>query len=434
MAAVHKLSFRKGTGSRHLVFFLVLVMAMVLAGGIASAAEKIKLHYLTWAGPPGSDYIREDFIEPFEKLHPNIEIEYEYTSFAQFPQKYMAYYAAGNPPDLMHISVGWVYDWAKQGMLADLQPYFNRDLNPRDFFMEPFKAMRYPSQEGGDLYGIPFAFVLTTLFVNNSMFDNMGLAPANNNLSYYDVRDIARKLTKDTNGDGLADQWGFYSAPTYTTLDPVIHAFGGSILDDKFNVTLLGEKAMNAARFMVDLIHKDQVAPNPAVVKDSGISLFTKGQMGMLIENVSQLSGFRTSSKFDWDTVLMPKGPEKRAVRLWPDSFAVSSQSKNKEAAWEYIKFVITQKKVDRYSGARKVPVYRQLAAAREWLEEDQKPNKKVFIESVQYGDPMEFRPRWGDWDSARGKTLAPAWRGETSIEAAMTNTAQVIQQIINEK
>jgi multiple sugar transport system substrate-binding protein len=282
--------------------------------------------------------------------------------------------------------------------------------------------------EKGDLYGIPFAFVLTSLFYNKTMFDSYGMAYPNNNWSWFTARDNAKKLSVDLNGDGKKDQWGLFSDRSYTTLDPIIHAFGGIVLDDNFNVTIDQPKSIEAIQFMVDLIHKDGVSPVPG----SGINLFRDGKMGMLIENVSQLSGFRTGSKFDWDVALMPSGPAKRVVRLWPDSFAIASTSKNKEAAWEYIKFVITQKKMDRYSGSRKIPVYKQLATSREWLEESQMPNKKVFIESIQYGDPLEFRPKWGDWDGAKGNALMPAWKGEQTVQQAVANAAQALRNIIN--
>jgi multiple sugar transport system substrate-binding protein len=422
---------KHGRGAACLVVVLVTLVVLSLATGLATAEEeKIKLHYLTWAGGASADYIREDFIEPFQKLHPNIEITYEAVSFANFPDKYLTYYIAGNAPDLIHLSVGWVYDWAEKGMLTNLQPLFNRDLNPNLFFAEPLNAMRYPSMSNGDLYGMPFAFVLTSLFYNKTMFDNRGLQYPTLSWSWNDTREAAKKLVRDVDGDGKTDAWGFYSAHTYTTLDPIIHSFGGSILDDNFNVTLDQPKAVDAARFMVDLIHKDGVAPNPAVVSTSGINLFAQGNMGMLIENISQISLFR-QSQFDWDVAVMPTGPEKRVVRLWPDSFGISSQSKNVEAAWEYVKFVVTQKEMDRYSGSRKVPIYRPLAISPEWLEKDQLPNKMMFIEAIAYGDPLEFRPRWGEWNDLKGNALAPAWRGQMAIETAMKNAADAIRRVL---
>src|SRR5690606_4253960 len=121
------------------------------------------------------------------------------------------------------------------------------------------------------------------------------------------------------------------------------------------------------AQFLVDLIHVDRIAPG---VTADGNGLFRTGNLAMHVTNMSDLSGFRETASFDWDIALMPAGPAGRVVRLWPDSFAISSTSKHVEEAWEYIKFVITQTKMDRYSGARKVPVYKALATSPERSEE----------------------------------------------------------------
>ena len=142
--------------------------------------------------------------------------------------------------------------------------------------------------------------------------------------------------------------------------------------------------------------------------------------MGMIIENISQISLFR-QSQFDWDVAVMPTGPEKRVVRLWPDSFAISSQSKTSRRLGNTSSSSLRSV---RWTGiaARKVPIYRPLAMSPDWLERDLLPNKMIFIESIAYGDPLEFRPRWGEWNNEKGNALNPAWRGQMAIETAMKN------------
>lgn len=406
---------------------VAVLLALALLVSMSSGAfAKTKLRYFTWA--TNASILQEDFIQPFEKLHPDIEIEYEAVGgLTQFYDKLLTYCLAGNPPDLVHMSVGYLYEYAQKGLLVNLEPYFKRDLNPKDFFMEPMMAVRYPSPDRGDLYAVPFAFVLTTAYYNKTMFDNMGVGYPKSSWTYNEMRDMSRRLARDNNGDGQNDQWGFYAGYGYSLLDPIIHAFGGRILDDKFNVRVDEKEAVNAVSFLVDMIYKDRSAP-PPTVKGSSTTLFAQGKLGMNIDLNANLDVFRDQASFDWDVALMPQGPAKRAIRLWPDSFAVMSGSKNVDAAWEYIKFVITQKKMDRYSGDRKIPVYRPLAMSREWLQEDQKPDKKVFIESVQYGDPMEFRPRWGDWTNARTATLGPVWRSEQPPEYGLKAWADAIR------
>ncbi len=413
-------------------FFVVALLSIALAGialsAAATAEEKIKLHYLTWAAG-SADTIREDWIEPFQALHPNIVVEHEaVASFGQFYDKVVAYNLAGNPPDLMHMSVGYVYDFYKQGLLMNIQPFFNRDLKESDFFMEPMKAMRCPSQETGDLYSIPYAFVMSTFFYNQSMFGEMGINQPPSNWTWYDVRDYGRKLVKDANGDGTPDQWGFLSSTDYKLLDVVIHAFGGATLNDKFEVVLDQPNAVAAANFLVDMIWKDRISP----ASGSANTLFTQKKLAMTIESISSRVTYRNQAAFEWDVVNMPAGPVKKVVRLWPDSFSISAKAKNAEAAWEFIKFAITLNKMDRYSGERKVPIYRKLAMSREWLELDKRPNKMRLIENIPFGDPLEFRPLWNDWYNARNKALDPAWKGTMAVGTAMQNAATAIRNIIN--
>lgn len=409
---------------------LLLFVALASSPSGAQQQEKIRLHYFTWAGGAAADYIREDFIEPFQELNPHIEIYYEAVSFGQFFDKLVTYHLAGTPPDLMHMSVGYVNEYAANGMLLNLQPLFERDLNPDDFFLEPMKAVRYPSMEDGDLYAIPFAFVLTSLYYNKGLFDDAGLMYPDDDFTWEDVRTYGRTLTRDRDGDGVMDQWGFFSTRNYTLLDPVIHAFGGRILDDDYNVVVTSPEAVAGAQFLVDLIHQDRVAPHPNLGFNQTV-LFQQGKLAMSVALTNNIHEYRqVGDTLDWDVALMPIGPAGRVVRLWPDSFAISAQSPNVEAAWEYIKFVITQDKLDRYSGERKVPIYKPLATSAEWLELDKVPNKMKFIEAIPYGHPLEFRPNWGEWEGQRS-LLNPAWYGEMPVEQALANWGQAIENAV---
>jgi len=132
----------------------VLLVIILLVGltAIGYTNEKVVLKYMTWVNALGAEWIEEDFIVPFQELYPNIEIQHEYVPFAEYWRKLMTSYAAGDPPDLMHMSVGYVYDYADRGLLLNLEPLFERDLNPDDFYAEPMKATRYPSMESGDLH------------------------------------------------------------------------------------------------------------------------------------------------------------------------------------------------------------------------------------------------------------------------------------------
>jgi len=414
---------------------LASLLAPLLLNLSAAAQEPITLRYFTWDAGPAIQSIYEDFIEPFEALHPHIKIEHEATDFGTYWNKLLTYYAAGLSPDLMHMSVGYVYEYAEEGLLLNLQPLFDRDLNPADFFLEPMKAVRYPSMETGDLYAMPFSFVMSTTYYNKTLFDQTGVAYPSSGWTYDDLREIGRRLVRDENGDGMPERWGFHSNYDYQLLEPVIHAFGGRVLDDEFNVAVTQPGAVAGVQYLVDLIHRDQVAPPLDLLGDRNAA-FRNAQVAMIIANSFDLGTYRELADFDWDVVTLPEGPARRVNRVWPDSFAISSKvpQEHQEAAWEFIKFVVTSTKVDAYyHGARRIPIYRPLAESLEWLEAGRTPNKQVFIESIATGEPLEFRPNWGDWHNARAATLRPAWLGQIPVEQALLDWAQAIANAIRD-
>ncbi len=418
---------------KYLGVFLLTAILILGLGAIAYAQDQIVLKYMTWASGEAATWIREDFIEPFEAKNPHIKIEYEAVPFGEFWRKLMTMYAAGNPPDLMHMSVGYIYDYADRGLLLNLQPYFERDLDPELYYAEPMKAVRYPSMETGDLYAMPFAFVMTSLYYNKDMFDEAGLAYPTNDWTWDDVLVAAKALTKDVDGDGNIDQWGFFFEPTYEVIDPMIYAWGGRVLSDDLSTAKLdSDEAEAAVQFLVDMMWKHEVAPTPQIYTGLG-NLFETGRAAMTISGIWNLDLYRKIEGFSWDVVVHPAGPARRVVRMWPDSFGISATTKYPDEAWEYVKHVINYGKVDRYSGQRKVPIYKPLAESDEWLERDKSPDKAAYIASMEFGHPLDFRPNWGEWSAAREAELERAFLGEIPVREALRNANEAVQGVLDD-
>lgn len=413
---------RSRIGAKFLRNLVLALFLASLAGAVAGAAEQVTLHYFTWATGAGSTYIEEDWIAPFEAMYPNVKIEHEAVSFGEFWEKLPVYIASGNAPDIIHMSVGYVYDYAKLGLLENLQPYFDRDLNPDDFFLEPFKAMRYPSMETGDLYAIPYSFILTSLYYNKDMFDAAGVAYPDSGWTWDTLRAVSRRFARDSDGDGAADKNGFVVNNSYYLIEPLIHMYGGSVLNEDYTkVTLDSPAAVAALEFLVDMVYED----GSAIV--GGLNLFTNQTVAMAIMTTTELP-YEREMGLNFDVEMVPSGPAGRIVRLWPDSFAIPAASDQKEWAWEFIKYVLTRDEMDRYSGERKIPVYKALATSPEWLQPDLMGNKMVFIQSIMYGHPLEFRPAWGQWEPKLRSAIADALLGRVSPAEAIKKAAHAIQ------
>jgi multiple sugar transport system substrate-binding protein len=109
------------------------------------------------------------------------------------------------------------------------------------------------------------------------MFDKAGLPYPTDQWTMNDLRETAKKLTKDTNGDGKIDQWGFSTDLWDMELfwSSAVWGHGGEILDQEYTKTLLGEpKARDAFHFINGLMVEDKSMPDPDTVAQFGNDAF----------------------------------------------------------------------------------------------------------------------------------------------------------------
>lgn len=54
-----------------------------------------------------------------------------------------------------------------------------------------------------------------------------------------------------------------------------------------------------------------------------------------------------------------------------------------------------------------------------------------VFIEAIQYGNPLEYRPKYGEWEAKRSNGLMKAFRNELPVEGAVKLAADAIRGVL---
>jgi multiple sugar transport system substrate-binding protein len=204
---------------------------------------------------------RKEVIEEFEKEHPNIDVVLEANPWDIHYQKVLTTTIAGKGPDVYGMSVAYFTSMAKQNLLMNLDPYVKGWLTDKDYFTNLLGEDRYPSRKTGGLYGVPYAFVNSILYYNTTLFDASALNYPDKTWDYEKLLLNAKKLTKDLNGDGKPDQWGFCPDISWEVLDSIIKVYGGKVLNDDLNRCMLDDpKAIEAIQWMVDLVHKYRVA------------------------------------------------------------------------------------------------------------------------------------------------------------------------------
>ena len=167
--------------------------------------------------------------------------------------------------------------------------------------------------------------------------------------TYDDLRATAKALTKDTNGDGKIDQFGYVIDPWdfEAGMSEIIWAYGGDLVSADHTKTLLGDpNARQAFQFLHDMMFIDKSIPDPNTSSQYGGDLFLSGNAAMIAMGHWSVPGY-SQAKFKWDVVPMPKGPAGQATSVNSAGFVVAKDSKNPQAAFAFIKFVLEHRRPD---------------------------------------------------------------------------------------
>src|SRR4051812_1063457 len=136
------------------------------------------------------------------------------------------------------------------------------------------------------------------------------------------------------------------------------------------------DPALKAHQFWADLFLKHKVSPTSQDLKDAGVSgdAFIGGKIAMMLHSSYRIGqALRPMIKdFDWDIAPMPKGPAGRAALISGNpSHALSPMGKNKERAWEFLRWWIARQNWRQVVLPGNTPT--RIAAAREWVDEQKK-------------------------------------------------------------
>ncbi len=235
-------------------------------------------------------------LEGFNASHQDYEATHVYVPFSDYQKQLTLGIASGELPDLVIMDGCSMAAFVKLGLLADIS---NADIAWNEYLTGPMES----SMLDGKHYGLPFATNCTALIYNKDIFDAAGIPYPDENTTWADFREIARKLTKN----GIS---GFGNAATNSDEGTFqclqwLYTAGGSYKDIKGGV--------EAFRFMQDMI-KEGIWTNEAVNwTQSDVNYnFMGGSLAMEQNGPWQIPVFAASAPdLNYGVTVLPKYDEK---------------------------------------------------------------------------------------------------------------------------
>ncbi|MHB0896368.1 MAG: ABC transporter substrate-binding protein [Spirochaetales bacterium] len=419
----------------------ILALLLSLFAVSSAMAEETVLQWWSWDVELKAK--NEAIIKKFEAQNPGVKIELTTLSTSEYWTKIRLLGNQKKLPDVFEMSSGYIEEWARDKLLLDLGPFINSSFNKNDYYMSVFDAGKDIAGQG-KYYALPFALVTTVLFYNMDMFDKAGLAYPNSKWTWDDFRNAARKLTIDKNKDGIIDQWGFWFYGRYAQIEPWIFANDGELLDKATMSYKPDAKAIEAMRFLTDLVLKDKSAPSKkAMSAYRQQDVFPQGVSAMWVDGSWNIDNNRTvaDKNMRWGIADIPAGPSgtRKYVNGWPDYVALSPYTKNTDLAWKFAKFISGEGlSLDMYM-AGKIPTFKKLAESAEFLQKGKlPPNMDLLLNQSAKTMKTSFSLGWSEW---RGYGAAESVGlngiidavidGEMSFDASLKAADQNINKIL---
>lgn len=343
------------------LFALLIALCMVLSlGTIAVAEEEIVLRFLDYEGSdpdPGFELRHKYIEENIVSKYPGLKIEYERVPFADMESKAITSFAGGVYYDLMIVNHPAIAQYYDAGMLLDLTDFMEAD--GIDFDTTFSASIANCGVFDGRIFSLPRDTDTRILAVNKTLFEEAGLEYPK---TTEDILKCAEALTKDTDGDGVVDQFGWIIEasnvyhPTYE-LGQYLLGNGVQVFTQLEDGTYVAQLDTPEAKEYMEFCYAlSKFGPEDFISYDGDKikSLFCQGKLAMYTYGSWNLTDATIAEAvengLEYDLITNPTGSSHSGASQGGYHYGISSQTKYPEICWEIVKMFCEPEKAAQLS------------------------------------------------------------------------------------
>ena len=329
------------------VMTLVLCCSLLLITGCQSDRNNSKTtldvtKITLWHGinPPANRDVFIELVDKFNQANPDIEVEPLYIGQpdAQLP-KIFAATVSGEAPDMLWFVPQIAGKLNSLGVLLPLQDWFNN--SPIKAEVDP--AMLESMTLEGQILSIPFATNNTAVFYRPDLFRQAGVTELPQN--WQEFKQVAKKLTQDTNQDGRIDRHGIFLSLgkgewTVFAWLPFVYSAGGEIISNN-RPNLVNQGTIRALQLGADLVQAKSAilsAPERGYEMDN----FIAGKVAMQITGPWTLGQLATTD-IEYDVLPIPVAERAAAVVGGENLFLFKSNQARETASKKFSEYVLSE-------------------------------------------------------------------------------------------
>ncbi|HEY9636492.1 MAG TPA: ABC transporter substrate-binding protein [Coleofasciculaceae cyanobacterium] len=420
-------------------WLLIGVCLLVLGGcqlqGHSEESGVVRLTLWQGVNPPSNRDVLQELVDRFNRKHPNIQVESLYVGQAdQQTPKILASVVGNAPPDLL-----W-FNPTITGRLVELDAIRSLDdlLETSPVRDEIDPALLETMQFQGHIWSVPFGTNNAGIFYRPSLFRAAGITQLPR--TWEELRQVAKKLTRDTNGDGRVDQYGMLlplgkGEWTVFMWLPFLWSGGGELTTVQGaarskDVNLVNEGAIAALQFWRDLI-EDGSAVLSLPERGYEMSRFLAGKVAMQLSGPWTLGEIKRTG-VDFSVFPMPSEARQATVIGGENLFLFKTTPERERAAFTFAEYVLGEEfQTEWATRTGYLPVNlkaRQSKAYQAVVE--QQPTVKVFLEQVEYGRSRPIFRGYSRISESLGRAIEAVLLGKSSPQEALKKSQQRLNLI----
>jgi multiple sugar transport system substrate-binding protein len=330
---------------------------------------------------PDDEWFRSQFTEIFEFANPNVKIEvvplYEDNYRYRMPSpdekpvdpmvRIKELMEGANPPDIVMLDNSQLPELVADNLLQPLDPLITKDkFDTSDIVPTVLEGLK----TDGKLYALAPLFGSYALYYNKKLFNDAGVPMPNDNMTWDEVFDLAKRVTRGEGDDkvygfsfnnysgGRVQDSLFYEMTNYYTQPLQL-----TIWDDQGEKMTVDSDQWERVWKKMEEVYKGGIFPEPIDFNKQNNNQgrfnpfqydnFLSGRVAMVISYYGYLNEIINANKHasnvdgftpvEWDVVTIPTHPEAPGVgsNIYMNGMmGINAKAQNPDAAWKFLKFI----------------------------------------------------------------------------------------------
>ncbi len=381
---------------------------------VSNEEEKITLKFWHTYGDSEENVFLNTVLPLWNAKHPNITIDAVHQDGGNFHQMVVSGFGTGEVPDVARIDIVNTASYANQGGLVALSDYEDFATIKDNYLEGPLSTNLYR----GSYYGLPLDTNCKAAVVNMNKMNEIGLSEIPSTMEEFIE---AAKTTGNylLNVSGVGD-WDLY---------PYFWLFGGKLTDDGYTKAtgyLNSAESIEAINTMLEL-HKDKVFTirdiDGTVDAWDGIS---SGEYAMFFEGPWYFGSYEDTASKNIYPAVIPTYNGRSASVVGGENIVVFSTSKNKDAAYEFTKFMTSEEVQLAMLGVGQLPVLKSLVNSKEVTEN---PVWSIYMKEMESALARIPSPNHTTIGEIWSDTMQNIFAAGNDVKTELDNAAALIDE-----